>query len=115
MANRGGLVQPSDLCFLISAFGYLAYNVICEHVKSRFLLEKHHRIAFVKAVSEFVKHTSCDDIRVSMRYHSEHSVIEPILTRMYNCLAKNELKRMNAKEDLSVSITKKCRKLQSDS
>ena len=115
MANRGGLAQPSDLCFLISAFGYLAYNVVCEHDKSRFLLEKHHRLIFVKAVSDFVKRTSSDDICVSMRCVSEHSVIEPVLTRMYNCLAKNELKRMNAKEDLSASVTQKCRKLQSDS
>ena len=115
MANRGGLAEPSDLCFMICAFGYLAYNHIFEHarIKSRFLLEKCQRSIFVKAVCEFLK--CIDDTHVSMRCVVNHSIIEPVLIRLYNCLAKNELKRMNVKEDLTATTSRKCRKLQSAS
>ena len=112
MANRGGLAEPSDLCFLISAIGYLSYAVIFDNdvSKSRFLSEQNHRSLFVKATSDVMMRKFCN---ISTRCKSNHIAVDHILTRMYNCLSKNELKRVNTKDE-SASITKKCRKLQSD-
>lgn len=111
MASRGGLAAPTDLCYTMCAIGYLCYKVISEHaeIKKQLMLQVNQRYVFVAAVSQFIQDELDSSLEVSCLVG--HALLDKVLVRLFNCLSKNELKRMNSTNiDIGLS-DKKVRKL----
>ena len=93
------------------AIGYLCYKVISEHaeIKKQLMLQVNQRYVFVAAVSQFIQDELDSSLEVSCLVG--HALLDKVLVRLFNCLSKNELKRMNSTNiDIGLS-DKKVRKL----
>ena len=98
IADRGGLSVPSEFCFAVTVLAVQCYAAIIanQEAKSKMMTVSNQRSAFISAVTTFVKQ-SCDFQDLPNNICSEgHSNFKLILQTVFNCFAKNELKRLNA-------------------
>lgn len=98
MANRGGLAEPTEFCFVVTAVAVQWYSTISSDklAKHRLLSDSNSRTLFVSAV--FGAINSSDSLRslLSQRCLDNHNNFHLIVQSAFNCFAKNELKRWNA-------------------
>ena len=99
MANRGGLSFPIKYTFAIATLEAKFYNTMLNRqstIMQRFLKQRNHQQVFVDAVCKTICLYDMQQYSVSMRYAQLHSNFEFISRCIFNCFAKNELKRFNA-------------------
>ena len=93
MANRVGLSEPTELCFAITALAVQCYAAI---MMRRLLTCGNQRQVFMSAVCKM----SCSMKIISNLVHVKcpycHKNFYLILHGVFNCCAKNQLKRMNS-------------------
>lgn len=104
--NRGGLVKPTNMLFLLGIHCYklfydLKHNTLA---KQHFLESSCQKILFVNLVDR----TTCDEI---LCIHN-HNIKKTFVMKFFNCIAKNFVKDMSA-GTTSISKTRKLSKLQS--
>lgn len=119
MANRGGLSSPSEYTFAVATLGAKFYHAMINgppRIMQEFYKRKNHQQVFVHSVHETLCSNDMLQCLLSKRCNQLHSNFELILSIIFNCFAKNELKRINAQSmanELVSKTTRVCRKLTS--
>ncbi len=113
MADRGGLASPTDICFSICSIGYLCYNVLTEQpaLMKRLMLQSNQRSLYI---SSMIKVVQCELDLPQFVCSSGHHLIARILACLFNCLSKNELKRMNNTHIETGVSSRKVKKIRSE-
>ena len=99
MANRGGLSSPSENTFAVATLGAKFYRAMMNGpptVMEEFHKRKNHKQVFVDSVHETVRSNDMLQCLLSTSCNQLHCNFKLILNIIFNCFAKNELKRMNA-------------------
>jgi hypothetical protein len=113
MANRGGLSEPTDATFAIACVTFLCYDYIRNN--SQFLQLLKHRTTFVKAVQQRCESEDANFADFKCNATATHRLFSKIVFHMFNCFAKNLLKRLNDASGENVVTSRKIRKLQGES
>ena len=95
-ANRGGLSVPTDHCFGVCCFAVQLHNCILanESARSKLLSAKNQKAAFIFAVTKFAE-SKMYVVLAEQTCVQGHNNFALILQTIFNCFAKNELKRIN--------------------
>lgn len=117
MADRGGLSVPKQYCFAICALGVQIYSKLNSNdsIRQKFFCLKNQREAFVSALTHLVKQNSDHDFLLDQTCEEGHCNFKAILQSLFNCFAKNELKRLNQCEEPPAKMSRGVRKLTSKS
>ena len=118
MADRGGLSAPKQYCFAICAFGVQIYKAISgnDGVRKQFLCLKNQQTVFVSLLVELATESSEHVILTQQECEEGHCNFSLILQSLFNCFAKNELKRINRCEiEAPAKMSRGLRKLSSKS
>ena len=96
--NRGSLAAPNDALFTTCAFGMQTYVQIKEEESTfkRLVATKCPAETFVEFLCEIAKQSTEWQCLVNINCKRGHLVFRRILTKLFTCFAKNELKRMNS-------------------
>ena len=131
--NRGGLCTPSDLVHIVTAHAHEYFNIIFKNEKLRefFIPLANSRAMFVKSFAS----TLSNDVNLASlsgktcaKNHSFMKIAKMIAFKMFNMSSKNyangknselhaqrKRKRVEDKEDVRNSSSRKIAKLQSES
>ena len=117
MTNRGGLSEPTELCFGVTTLAVQYYTAISgnSNIMKKLLCCQNQQAVFVEAVCDVVQAFLCGG-PLFVRCESSHDNFVPIIQTAFNCFAKNELKRINCKAtpaELPAKNLRKIRKLTS--
>ena len=95
-ANRGGLSVPTEYCFGVCCFAVQLHNCILanESARSKLLSAKTQRAAFIFAATKFAE-SNTYVVLAEQTCAQGHNNSVLILQTIFNCFAKNELKRIN--------------------
>ena len=98
IANRGGLSMPTEICFTVTSLAVQCCNAIeaDESIKKRLLAMNNQRGGFLHAVSCVAKQSNFIRVLLDIKCSVGHRNFDSIIKCAFNCLAKNELKRLNA-------------------
>ena len=117
--NRGGLSQPSEFIYTVTALAVQHYMAILstgEPTKTKFLSMSNPRSVFLKALINIAAATETLSNLLSQQCSAGHLNFKEVVKSTFNCFAKNELKRINAfKVEMPEISVKKLRKLTSKS
>ena len=119
MANRGGLSSPSEYTFAVATLGAKFYRAMMNGpptVMEEFHKRKNHQQVFVDSVHETVCSNDMLQCLLLTKCNQLHCNFKLILNIIFNCFAKNELKRRNAQSIANEPVpkaTRVCRKLTS--
>ena len=97
IADRGGLSTPKQYCFAICALGVQVYSELSrnENIWQNFLTVKNQRSTFVAALTDLAKENADHSFLLQQTCADGHTNFGPILHSLFNCFAKNKLKRLN--------------------
>ena len=98
VADRVGLSAPKKYYFAICAVGVQIYSQLSsnESIRQQFLCLNNQRAAFVSVLAEVVKQKADQHEFLFNQTCSEgHCNFKAILQSLFNCFAKNKLKRIN--------------------
>ena len=102
MANRGGLTELTKICFSFTALAVQCYTAIAsdERLFQKFLCFGNQRSAFISGVRAMTNSTSvfCDLLNIKCSF--QYSNFDLIIQGVFNCCAKNSLKRINSRQCL---------------
>ena len=118
MADRGGLAVPSEYCFAVTTLAVQCYTAILadEAAKTKMMTVANQRSVFVTSVKRLVAESSHYCGMLHNKCLRDHCNFELILQIVFNCFAKNELKRLNAPRTKAPDMmARKVRKLTSGS
>ena len=103
LADRGGLSAPSEYCFAITAFAVQCYITIAmdDSIMHRLLMCSNQRNAFVNAVTKSVQSSEILHSLFHIQCSAKHTNFQLILQSVFNCCAKNQLKRINSRPNHS--------------
>ena len=115
LADRKGLSAPSEYCFAITAFAVQCYTTITldDSIMHKLLMCSNQRNAFVNAVTKSVQSSEILHSLFHIQCSAKHTNFQLILQSVFNCCAKNQLKRINCRPNLSGPPSKaiRCKKL----
>ncbi len=117
MADRGGLSSPTEMCFAVTAIAVQYYHAVMlnQSVMAKLLLEKNQRATFVEAACTVASSSTEFSSIATHQCAAGHVNFQLNLQRVFNCFAKNELKRLNISK-IPIAVTKcKVKKLNSES
>ena len=99
MANRGGLTEPTEVCFTITALAVQCYTRVAsdETQFKKFLCVGNQRSAFISGVRAMANSTAMFRELLNVKCSADHSNFDLILQGAFNCCAKNSLKRINSR------------------
>ena len=113
--TRGGLKKPTDYVFSVCLKLYQIYQTLQHHPKhwSTFLSSERHCSLFMDIASNVLQLDEEIYSQSVGRTHcaSGHSVLETILMKMFNCLAKNFVKSKSDEFRLQDCGRSNCRKI----
>lgn len=114
MANRGGLTEPTEICFSITALAVQCYTAIAsdERLFQKFLCFGNQRSAFISGVRAMANSTSVFCDLLNIKCSVQHSNFDLIVQGVFNCCAKNSLKRINSRPMLKEPPKKMLRSIQ---
>lgn len=114
LANRGGLAKPSEFTMSVCIFGYLYFKQIFDSsdLVSKILQCKAQAATFSSAVQEILQSDSSLSSLANFVCESGHNSLCILLTKLFNCLSKNVISRLNTNQRITME-SKKLRKLQS--
>ena len=120
MANRGGLSEPTEHSFAITAIAMQCYTTVASDVSALNKLFQctNQRQAFVNAMRKMAQLKPAILKLLNVKCSRGHAAFNAIVCSIFNCCAKNELKRLNSKPMLQEPPAKtlqKVRKLTSKS
>ena len=107
MANRGGLSSPYT--FAVATLGAKFYRAMMNGpptLMEEFHKRKNHQQVFVDSVHETVRSNDMLQCLLSTRCNQLHCNFKLILNIIFNCFAKNELKRMNTQSIANEPVPK---------
>ena len=112
-ADRGGLSAPTEICFGIAAIGMQCYTKITsDEAKLQQLFScTNHRFVFLRAMQRMIQSNVAYAMFLNVKCSRGHDVFDPIINSLFNCCAKNELKRLNSKPMLQYPASKSLRKI----
>ena len=104
VADRGGLVAPTEFTFLCE-FTYLLCKQIAanEELEQRFLTSSHHCNVYLKIVKYFAAQQN--EIFVLAGRSKGHLFFVSVVRKLFNCIAKNVMCKVNNRS-ISVSSQK---------
>lgn len=113
MTDRGGLAEPTELCFAVTALAVKYFTIISDSIdmKKKLLCCQNQRFVFVKAAHDVVYSSRLMRPLLNTYCASGHANFNLIVETAFNCFAKNELKRINSKPSLAEPPTKNLRKI----
>ena len=97
--NFGGLSQPSEFIYTVTALAVQHYMVILstiEPTKTMFLSMSNPRSVFLKALINIVAETETLSDLLFQQCSAGHLNFKEMVKSTFNCFAKKELKRINA-------------------
>ena len=102
LADRGGLSAPSEYCFAITAFAVQYYITIAmnDSIMHRLLMCSNQRNTFVNAVTKRVQSSEILQSLFHIQCSAKHTKFKLIFQSVFNCCAKNQLKRINSRPNL---------------
>ena len=117
MANRGGLVKPSAFCFVITVLAMQFFIALASNAENmnKLLTLNIPRGAFANAFPA-VANASISCNLIAIKCNSDHTNFKFIVRTVFNCFAKNHLKKLNSRpatENPQKKFLKKIRKLTS--
>ena len=118
MADRCGLSAPKQYCFAICALGVHIYSKLRSNdsVRKQFLCFNNQRVAFISVLTEVVKQNADQhEFLLNQTCNEGHCNFKAILQSIFNCFAKNELKRVNKCDKPPAKMSRGVRKLTSKS
>ena len=95
--NRGGLSQPSEFIYTVTALAVQHYMVILsteQSTKAKFLSMSYPRSVFLKALINIVAATETLSDLLFQQCSAGHLNFKEVVKSMFNSLVKNELKRI---------------------
>ena len=97
LVDCGGLSTPSEHCFAITAFAVQCYTIIAmdDIIIHRVLKCSNQRNTFVNAVTKSVQSSEILHCLFHIQCSAKHTNFQLILQSVFNCCAKNQLKRIN--------------------
>ena len=100
-ADRGGLSQPTELCFGITALAVMAYTSVVsekEMLQKLFCNSNQARV-FLFAFRKMVETSLSQKLAhlLNIECAENHDAFNAIFICVFNCCAKNELKRLNSR------------------
>ena len=103
LADCGGLSASSEYCFAITAFAVQCYTTIAmdDSIMHRLLMCSNQRNTFVNAVAKSVQSPEILLSLFHIQCSAKHANFQFILQSVFNCCAKNQLKRTNGRPNLS--------------
>ena len=113
MANRGGLSEPTELSFAITAIAMQCYTTVASDVSALNKLFQctNQRQAFVNAMRKMAQSKPAISKLLNVKCSRGHAAFNAIVCSIFNCCAKNELKRLNSKPMLQEPPAKTLRKV----
>ena len=95
-ANRVGLSVPTEYCFGVCCFAVQLHNCILANksARSKLLSAKNQRAAFIFAATKFAE-SNTYVVSAEQTCAQGHNNFVLTLQTIFNCFAKNELKRIN--------------------
>lgn len=116
LANRGGLAAPSEYTMSVCIFGFLYFKQIFDtpDLARQMFQRKTHADIFTSAVLYFLQKDSSLRVLTAFTCMNGHICFELIMRKLFNCLSKNILARLNTTPHITpASDLRKLRKLQS--
>ena len=118
VADRGGLSEPSELCFMVTTLAVQYFSAISANsdIMKKLMCCQNQREVFVNAVRQVAESSAILGGLLFVECDASHNNFDLITQTAFNCFAKNELKRMNSKsipEDMPARKQRKIRKLSS--
>ena len=101
MTNRGGLVEPSAFCFATTILATQFFNALLSNEENmkRLLALSNPRAVFTNTSAVVARaSTSCD--LTEIKCSSDHTNFKLIVRTVFNCFAKNQLKKLNCRPSL---------------
>ena len=97
LADHSGLSAPKQYCFALCALGVQVYNQICQddNIRQQFLCLNNQQATFVDILTQIVQGKTGHAFLVDQLCENGHCNFVPIVQSLFNCFAKNELKRIN--------------------
>ena len=118
MADRGGLSAVKQYCFVICALGVQIYSQLSsnESIRQQFLCLNNQRAAFVSVLTKVVTQNADQlEYLLNQTCNEGHCNFKTILQSLFNCFAKNKLKRINQCDEPPAKISRGVRKCTSKS
>ena len=96
-ADRGGLVPPSEYTYAmyVLAFAYFQQIECNVSLMSRFMQSSNQCAIFLSVVHHMLCSSACMSTFCDMKCSNNHMLFSRIVMKMFNCFAKNSLKRIN--------------------
>ena len=117
MADRGGLAEPTEYCYGVTALAVHYYSAIAANdaMLQKLLTFKNQRSVFVAAITHCTLSSQVLRKLTNVKCSAKHSNFDYIVQSSFNCFAKNLLKRLNSRPSLEEpeKKTRKMRKLTS--
>lgn len=117
MANRGGLAAPTEYTMVACTLALSYYDQISNNVMNDFLKLSNHfaslRLAVIKIISNCETFSSLAHVKCT----EKHALFDRIVRKLYNCCAKNLVKKVNwkffadANSSVTTRTTRKIKKL----
>ncbi len=114
MADRGGLVAPTEFTFSLCIFAYLLYKQITanEELEQQFLTSSHHCNVYLEIVKHFA--VQQNEFFVLAKCSKDHLFFVSVVRKLFNCIAKNVMRKVNSRStSVSSQSARKIRKLTS--
>ena len=117
LVSRGGLSVPTELCFVTTVLAVQCYTAVIteDYAKLRLMSCLNQQSTFVCAVKNIVERSDHLKETLTKSYSVGHSNLELILQTVFNCFAKNEMKRFNAPRSEPQMMSRTIRKLNGES
>ena len=96
--NKRGLSAQKQYCFAICALGVQIYSKLHSNdsIRKQFFCLNNQQVAFVSVLTEVVKQNADQhEFLLNQTCNEGHCNFKAILQSLFNCFAKNELKRVN--------------------
>ena len=113
MASRGGLCQPTELCFGVTSIAVQYYSTIicCDRIEQALFRCKNQQSVFLNAVRDTVWKLKVMCSLLDTKCESGHVNFDLIIQTAFNCFAKNEPKRFDSKPSLGDPPKKDSRRI----
>jgi len=112
--NRGGLVKPTDFTFKLVVHCWRVFEEMCntQELKSKFLQSTAHRLLFCKIMDRATYTAEYMHLLFGACMCSAgHDLQTRVVTRFFNCVAKNLVKQFTSSSRQSTCSTAKKRKI----
>ena len=118
MADRGGLSAPTQYCYAVCAMGVQMYTKLRSNddIRHKFFCLKNQRASFVSSLVTAAAGNQEHTMLLNIKCGQDHINFSAIVRSLFNCFAKNELKRLNQCEiEPPAKMSRTVRKLTSKS